>query len=450
MSIHVRLLVLPVGLALLAPSAFAQDTPPAAPAQDSAPVKRARLVQQKLNLTTTLTQAYDDNIAADSGSIGPGAEQVSGYFSMLESTVDYNRQGRRVRIGLNGSSAFRYYQQLGTVKTQGSGVGAGFSASLSNRTVWSLNQTASYSPSYLYGLFPSLTQEVLPGALPTTAAPDYALNSRDSYALGTATTLTQGLSRRASLSVGADYSYSEFLHGATVADQRLMRSSGARVELARTVRRHTSLRVGYRFRTADVGLVGAGGSTTEHGLDIGIDTARPLSATRNATFAFSLGSSIVDVPAQLVSASTGVSGATQLYRVSANVTAGYQFGRSWQAKGSYRRGLDYVASLSEPVFVNAGSASLQGRLRRRMDLNIAAGYSSGQSALRTASTYASYTGSVRLQQLIAKNWALFAQYLYYYYDFRGSGLLLLPGVPRGLERNGVRVGLTLLLPFMER
>jgi hypothetical protein len=185
-------------------------------------------------------------------------------------------------------------------------------------------------------------------------------------------------------------------------------------------------------------------------LDIGIDTARPLSATRNATFAFSLGSSIVDVPAQLVSASAGVSGAAQLYRVSADMTAGYQFGRSWQAKGSYRRGLDYVASLSEPVFVNSGSASLQGRLRRRMDLNIAAGYSSGQSALSTASTYASYTGSVKLQQLIDKNWALFAQYLYYYYDFRGSGLLLLPGVPRGLERNAVRVGLTLLLPVLER
>jgi hypothetical protein len=449
MNMRRRLFLLPVGLTLLATSAFAQDTPPAEPAQDSAPVKRARLVQQKLNVTTTLTQAYDEDIAADTGTIAPGAEQVSGYFSMLESTADYNRQGRRVRVGLNGSSAFRYYQQLGTLKTQGSSVGAGFSASLSNRTLWSLNQTASYSPSYLYGLFPSLTQDVLPGALPATAAPDYALNSRDSYALGMTTTLTQALSRRASLSLGADYSYSEFLHGAAVGEQRLMRSSGARVQFARSVRRHTSLRVGYRFRTADVGFVGAG-STTEHGLDIGIDTARPLSATRNATFAFSLGSSLVDVPAQLVSASAGVSGATQLYRVSADMTAGYQFGRSWQVKGSYRRGLDYVASLSEPVFVNSASASLQGRLRRRMDLNMTAGYSSGQSALRTASTYASYTGSVRVQQLIDRNWALFAQYLYYYYDFRGSGLLLLPGVPRGLERNGVRVGLTLLLPVLGR
>jgi hypothetical protein len=276
------------------------------------------------------------------------------------------------------------------------------------------------------------------------------LNSRDSYALGTTTTLTQGLSRRSSLSIGADYSYSEFLHGAALANQSLMRSSGARVQFARSVRRHTSLKLGYRVRTGNVGFVGGKRSTNEHGFDVGVDTARPLSAKRVVTFAFSLGSSIVDAPVQLVTASAGETGVTRLYRLSAEMTAGYQFRRSWQAKGSYRRGLDYVPSLSAPVFVNSAGASLQGRLSRRTDLNIAAGYSSGRSALSSASTYDTYTGDVRVQQLIDRNWAWFAEYLYYYYDFRGSGLLLMPGLPRGLERNGVRAGFTLLLPVLER
>jgi len=46
-------------------------------------------------------------------------------------------------------------------------------------------------------------------------------------------------------------------------------------------------------------------------------------------------------------------------------------------------------------------------------------------------------------------WAASLDYLYYYYDFRGT-LLLHAGVPSALERNGVRAGLTLWMPVIRK
>ena len=45
--------------------------------------------------------------------------------------------------------------------------------------------------------------------------------------------------------------------------------------------------------------------------------------------------------------------------------------------------------------------------------------------------------------------ATYAEYVYYFYDF-GDNVRLAPGVPSGLERNGVRVGLTLWVPALRR
>jgi hypothetical protein len=58
-----------------------------------------------------------------------------------------------------------------------------------------------------------------------------------------------------------------------------------------------------------------------------------------------------------------------------------------------------------------------------------------------------YRGSVRVQFALAKSMAIHAEYLYYLYDFLGSVQLPIGASPR-LERNGVRVGLRLLIPAL--
>ena len=61
-----------------------------------------------------------------------------------------------------------------------------------------MNQTAAYSPSYLFGLFPT-TAEPLPGD-PIPAGPDYSTNNVESYAYGTVARLSHGFGRRTMVS----------------------------------------------------------------------------------------------------------------------------------------------------------------------------------------------------------------------------------------------------------
>ena len=400
---------------------------------------------QTLNVTFDLAGAYDDDLfsVGAAPTVGNGAAPVHGYYSMLTSATEYARQGRRLQFGLNASSTLRYYGQLKVVRNVNSAIGAGFGATLPGRITWRLNQSATYSPSYLYGLFPDASTPS-PGELPTTSAPDYTVTDTASYAYGTSTSVTHGLTRRGTLTIAGDLALTDFIHNAP--DRKDMTSYGARVEFGRRVTRHGAARLAYRFRGGDAGFGGT--SSVEHAIEMGFQIERPLSATRRATLSFALGPSTVNVPVSAVQAAPDAqAGERRLYRVRGSATAGYQFGRSWEARASYNRGLEYVPGLTAAVLTGGVTSSLDGLLSRRVDLKLSAGYSDGRSALSRASTYKTYTGDLRLRFAVTREWAFYGEYLYYYYDFRG-GTQLLSGFPPKLERNGVRAGLTLWLPVV--
>jgi hypothetical protein len=126
----------------------------------------------------------------------------------------------------------------------------------------------------------------------------------------------------------------------------------------------------------------------------------------------------------------------------------YPFGRTWQARANYRRGLEYVADLPVPVYATGATAAVEGLITRRIDVAVLAGYSSGQSILNLNNlAYDTYTGTLRMRYAWSRNFAVFADYLYYYYDFgRTTGLA--SEIPSSVERNGVRVGLSLWMPTL--
>jgi hypothetical protein len=127
----------------------------------------------------------------------------------------------------------------------------------------------------------------------------------------------------------------------------------------------------------------------------------------------------------------------------------YQFVRTWQARADARRGFEFIPELSAPVYTNGFTAVVDGMLTDRLALNSSAGYSDGKSALNNSSAYKTYQGAARLKWALTRNWALYGEYQYYFYDLRGT-LQLLPGVPPGLKRNSVRVGMTLWVPVVGR
>jgi hypothetical protein len=398
---------------------------------------------QSLDISLSLLEAYDDDVFAGVGStVTPTSRGTGGYFTALQSGIDYKRSGRRLSVGLSGASAFRYYPELRKVKSVSHTMGVGFSTQLGRRTTLLLNQTAAYSPSYLFGLFPGI-RAAEPGDAITTA-PDYAANNVESYAYGTTATLTKGFSPRTAVAISGDFQYTNYLHES--AFQRDVRSSGMAGDVSYQRSKNAAVRIGYRYRDGDLGTGAVIGSTNEHALNVGLTYSHPVSATRRVSLAFNLGPSAVNV----LEVSADAAGPARLYRAAGDVMMGYQFARAWQARGTYRRGLEFVAGLTRPVFTDAFTAMVDGLLSSRLDLQMSAGYSSGQSAVaRTASRFDTYTGDVRFRYALAQSSAVHIEYLYYFYDFSGY-MQPTPGVSPRLERNGVRAGLTLQVPALRR
>ena len=121
--------------------------------------------------------------------------------------------------------------------------------------------------------------------------------------------------------------------------------------------------------------LGVTAPTVEHGIDVGMEYVRPLSAIRKATFGFALGTSAVSIPSSTLAVASG-----QVYRATGSATFGYQFSRAWQTKASYRRGLDYVPELAQPVFTDGVTGMLEGLFNDRLDFAASVSYSSGEPA----------------------------------------------------------------------
>ena len=58
-----------------------------------------------------------------------------------------------------------------------------------------------------------------------------------------------------------------------------------------------------------------------------------------------------------------------------------------------------------------------------------------------------YTGDVRLRLIVTRTFMVYVEDLYYFYDSLRSQPLM-PALPSSLQRQGVRVGLTLRVPAL--
>lgn len=399
---------------------------------------------QSLDLSLTLVGAYDDNILAETTGISPSAPAVGGFFTMFSAESAYEWRGQRSQFGATGGTVLRYYGDSPSVYASAA-AGVGFSTELARRTTFSANQTFAYSPSYLTGLFP-LVAPSSPGDLPPLGA-NYAVDDTSSYQYASRLTVNRGVTRRGTLTGLVDYVFTDYVEEAVGRkDQSVTR---ARVEFSRGMTRYASLRVAYRFANGDMGVGVIGGlpgqKTTEHGFVVGVDYSRSLSATRRFTLAFGVGSSSADLP---LSEFVGLSGGLQ-HRAIGDASLGYQFNRTWETRASYRRGLEYVPELAEPVFTDGVAVSLTGLFTPRTDFAAGAGYSTGVSAVyRSAAAFDTYTANARVRQAVTRALAIYLEYVYYFYDFDRAQVQ--PGVPPQMERNGVRAGLTLWLPVYRR
>jgi hypothetical protein len=405
----------------------------------SAPSPGAR---HTLDVSASVFAAYDDSEVADPVSTPNQPFVQSGYYSGFDGELNYGWQGQKIQLGANAVTGIRHYRDQGLVPV-GFGVGFGLAAELAQETRLFVNQSVAYTPAYMYGVFPGLGQT--PGQVVGAGDP---LSDSQVWVYDTSASLTRRVSRRGSVEALGTLRYSDF--GQTSGVYRDLTSWSAGGRYRQGVSRYMSLRLGYIYRRGAYGVLGTGRPIVIHDIDAGVDYRRALSLTRRTTFDFGVGSTIVTMP---------VEDRSELqYRVGGDVGLNHEMGRTWRARVAYNRGFEFSEAFAQPVFSDAVNGSLTGFFSRRVDFRANAGVSIGDvgvgqnanpGSAANQNKFKAYNANARVRVALARSWALFGEYQYYFHDL-GDVLIVPTGVPRGLDRNSVSGGLTFWVPVYRR
>ena len=395
---------------------------------------------KRLEVSVSLVEGYDQDIPyAIRPAIDPTGLQSGGFSTGVDSTGNFTLRTHKSEFGANFSSTLRHYAEGEVQGNLGHSAGIGYSRQIMSKTNLSINQSAQYSPTYMYGLFP-VTASVAPGAAPPTSL-DYSVGRFESYTYVTTLAVRRDFTRRNSFTATGDYQYSNRLRETDLWND--VSAYGVRGEYLHNVARNTVLTGAVRYRTGEYGYTGQG-KTTEAGGNFGIDYMRPLSATRRVTLGLDIGVSRTELPLT-------VTGFDRRLHATADVDVGYVFARTWEARVNVRRGLEYLVDFPTPVFSNGVSGGLDGLLSQRFDVSLFAGYSDGAS-VDTLNTLqiSTATGTARGRYALNRKLAVYIEYLRYYYRFRGNAVPLFAAIPPRWDRSGVRAGLTLWVPMLGR
>lgn len=399
--------------------------------------------RDKLNVQLSMGEALDSEVPPEFRSLVPGdGLQSGGRSTMLAASADYSRDRRSVQLFGSASTYFRYAHRLDRIApgSQSAHVGAGIRLPKQGRL--QITQAAAYSPSYLYQLFP--TAALAPGeAIP--ANPEYRIDETESYSYRSRMSVVFGSPRGTRLTTTAEYGVTDFKKQAAVRPNLSTYAAGARV--SRALSRSAALSLGYDY---DLSEFGAGSLTKEHRVTMGVEYAPSLSVTRRVTFRLNVSPSIIETPESTLAAIAPRAAERRLYPLQGEASVDYPFRLKWRASASYRRSVDHVAVLTEPLFATGARVKVMGVIGRRVDISASAGYAVAASAIsRNTRSLTTYTGEARFRYALTRAWALYSEYLYYSYDLRGQAALA-AGLPGVYEQRGIRAGFTVFSQPLNR
>jgi hypothetical protein len=361
--------------------------------------------------------------------------------------MDFQTRGERLQLALSAGTNVRYYNDPGDLTALNNYGTVALNAQLGGRTSLYLNQTFSYTPTSLYGLFATVDAPVA-GEV-AAPSPDYSAASNRSLIFSTNAGLSYNFSTRNSLSFYSNLRRTNYVDDVEGFPDFQSYHFGGRFTYG--FARDGALRFGYMYGRAEYRDVLR---PEQHNIDIGIDHQWPLSSTRRTTLGFSGGSAVVSGPLPGPnpggSPEAGSGEIANQFRVFGDATLTHQMGRTWRLRGAYRRGIGFVDGLTGPVATDALTLTTDGFLNRRTDLMMMAAYTDGEASLTVGgSDFTTYTAGMTARVALSRTWATYVEYVTYFYDFDDSAYLP-PGVSPSLTRNNVRMGLTLWVPVRRR
>jgi hypothetical protein len=419
--------------------ALAQVTPPRSSSNALFQTPPFTAMGQRVDVTFSTNEGYDHDVVPQTldtiDLVGP-----SGGSTNLLGTASYQWFGRHAQFRAAGDSQLRSYNSLGdladssyTTSAHSEGTAFSYLTPKNNLVAY---QTAAYSSSLLNSLFPR-PGEIVPGEAPAVASA-YALRDSRVYSYNAGTDFTRTLTDRTRATASIDWQHADTFVAQVKTTS--LNASRLRFRFSRDVSRNFTAIAGYSYRLGDVvGLLPGGGRIEENGVEGGVDYRHPISKTRRLTVQTRVGIASIMDPG--LTPDAGLSDGQHYRQFSAQVTALYDFGRSWQAGGEYRRGnFEFVPGLREPVTSDHYSVKVEGLLTRRLEFLGSIVHSLGKSALsQTESFYVTSNGDLRLRFALSRTVAAYGEYVYGFYDSRGTAPVI-AGLPPSLERNGIRAG----------
>jgi hypothetical protein len=415
---------------------------------------------QSLVLTAAVYGAYDDNVLAGlTNSLARNWRlQRSGYYGAAHTGLQYAMSRNLGRVSLDGQSGARvaYYRREDDAQLSSYYQGRlGMGTRLSRSLTFSASQRVAYAPSYSASLVPvdgGLSEDAFDDVvdsvdLPLDAMdPDLELFHVDTFRAYTTAGLSQRFGRHTTLGGRYQYRYVDFRQPEDEESRvRDYTSHSASVGIAheRRLSAHSALNLGYGIRATDRNSP-AGQPRVLHTINAGVSYSRALSFSRRTSVSFGTGSIIAR--REPLAGSDGSS--RMLAHLTGNAHLVHELGRTWSAQLSYQRGMVFREDFADQFyFMDRVSASIGGLVSRRLSVAAGGMYGTSTRDRPGASRYYRMAAMGQATYGLTSYLGLFARYIYYELDYGDVGGLD-SRLPRKLNRQGVRVGLTTSIPLL--
>jgi hypothetical protein len=388
-------------------------------------------------VTGILLTGYDDDLRADARGTGGGGgtgvsspdEALSGSVTTAMGSMSYTFTNDSLAVSLMGGGVARYYPSLEDefVPYPNASGSVNYSTALRKGLTVSMNAAAFYRP-YLFDstfLFPS-----------SFDLPDPALGDDDvpydTQAFLTHTErigLSQRLTQRTTLHGFVGYRGTE--KAESRADRPFSRQSYGG-GLTHNLSQGLSLRAGYTLHETHYSL---GRVIPFHVIDVGANYGRALSFSRRTTLSFGTGTTALERNDEL------------RWRLTGQAQLTHEFGRTWTAYASYHRSVLSSEVWDAPADADGVAIGLAGLFTRRLQMSATARGVLGKAGqVEDPPGFDGLHGELMFGYALNR-WAnLTAMYAYYQHNF-DAGTPLRVDLPRTVERNSVRVGVTLSKPI---
>jgi hypothetical protein len=383
------------------------------------PTELEENLPQRLFFTFSTYGAGDDSSALGGPDIGDVSLQEDRFYQGAQARVSLRRQRARSLMNFEGTSAIRYYHGLHGVTTGQHGGSLDAQFVRSPRVKFQVSASGSYSPQYQLQFGQGAGGEA---ALPP--GEDFSVARQRTLNYGGLGAMTYTAGRHTELVVTGGARYTQFLD----AQDFLSHSAGAR--FTHRVSRDFALVLGY-----STGVQGRSGlpGTRAQNIDAGLSYARGMWLSPRTSMGFSTGSAII-------SALDG-----RHFELTGSAFLKHQMSARWTAQVSVSRGMQAVEAAAQPFIGETVTGTLSGYFSRRFAVRISPMYGHGSDVSVANASYHSVSNQARVEWAFNRNWAYYVEH--YYFHYRTTGIALSSRLP-GLDRQGIRTGLTLWAPLV--